>query len=136
MRFVPSMDRVGRFLYASGEPGPVYRGKERLTSSKWVAYVAPVDGQMVTVVMFDHPENPRHPARMFTMPEAFAYVSATLDLDKMPLVIAAGKPLMLRYGVAVWDGDLDRKRIERTYEAWLALETMANDVKNLRTAPL
>jgi hypothetical protein len=122
MRFVQSMDRVGRFLFASGQPGPVYRGKERLTPSKWVAYVAPVNGQWVTVAMFDHPDNPRQPATMFTMPESFAYISATLNLKKQPLVIPAGKPLELCYGVALWDGDVDRETIERTHATWLELD--------------
>ncbi len=125
MRFVESMDGNGRFVYAASKPGPVVRGEERVTASKWVAYVAAVDGKPVTVAMFDHPSNPRHPGAMFTMPVRFAYISATLDLAKRPLEIAAGRPLLLRYGVALWDGATDRETIESTYAAWLELEAQS-----------
>ncbi len=121
IRFVESMDRVGRFVSATGKPGVVFRGKERLTRTKWVAYVAPAGGKTVTVAMFDHPQNPRHPATMFTMPEHFAYISVTLGLHKEPLTIQAGKPVVLRYGVAVWDGEVDAAAVERLYSRWVRL---------------
>jgi len=121
MRFVESMDRVGRFFHAAGKEGHVVRGTERLTRTKWVAYVAPAGGKTVTVAMFDHPENSRHPATMFTMVEHFAYVSATLNLKKEPLKLEAGKPLALRYGVAVWDGEVGAEEIERLYRRWVRL---------------
>ena len=74
----------------------------------------------MTVALFDHPQNPRHPARMFTMAKPFAYLSATLNLWKEPLKIEAGKPLDLKYAVAVWDGEVDDARVERLYEKWVA----------------
>lgn len=121
MRFVQWMDKNARFVYASGEPGPVVRGKERVTPSKWVACIASADGKTATAALFDHPANPRHPAQMFTMPEAFAYCSATLNLWKQPLAVEAGKPLVLTYGVAFCDGEADRATIEQLYRTWLQL---------------
>ena len=35
----------------------------------------------MTVAMFDHPTNVRHPANWFTMTEPFAYLCATLGLQ-------------------------------------------------------
>jgi hypothetical protein len=117
MRLLASMDG-GQFLYASGQPGMVVRGDERNTPSAWCAITGPADGKVVTVALFDHPANPRHPAVMFTMARPFAYQSATLNLWKQPMKVSADAPLDLRYGVAVWDGKIERAEIERAYEEW------------------
>ncbi len=122
MRFVQSMDKVGRFFNATGKEGAVVRGKERLTPTKWMAYTAPASGKTVTVAMFDHPDNPRHPAKIFTMPAHFAYISATLNLWKEPLTLEAGKALVLRYGVALWDGEVTAEEVEKVYQKWAAFE--------------
>jgi hypothetical protein len=120
-RFVPVMDKVGTFLNSDNATGAVVRGTEKMTPANWCAYTAPVDGKPVTFAMFDHSANPRHPAQMFTMTAPFAYLSATLNLWKQPLLIKAGEPLNLRYGVAVWDGQIDRLEIEKVYRHWLTL---------------
>jgi hypothetical protein len=118
MRFVTSMDKGGRFDNASGKEGQVVRGTEKLTPAAWCAYFAKADGKPVTVAMFDHPANPRHPAAWFTMTKPFAYLAATLNLSKEPLTLTAGKPLTLQYGIAVWDGHVKRGRIEKTWKEW------------------
>ena len=57
----------------------------------------------------------------------FAYLSATLDLDKEnglskeALTISRDKPLEVKYGVAAWDGEVDKAEIERAYQTWLQL---------------
>jgi len=122
LRMVESMDGVGEFTYASGEPGPIVRGTERVTPSTWAAYTAPVGGRTVTVALFDHPKNARHPAGMFTMPAPFAYLSATPNVWKEPLEIKSCQPLVLRYAVALWDNHPDRQTIEALYQRWLARE--------------
>lgn len=120
VRFVTSMDGTGKFRTDSGQLGEVVRGTERVGPAKWCAYSAPVDGKSVTLALFDSPHNPRHPAPMFTMTAPFAYVSATLNLWKQPLVLKAStSPLILRYGIALWDGDVDQQVIERLYAKWV-----------------
>jgi hypothetical protein len=123
MRFVQSMDTGGRFFNADGKPGEIVRGDERLTPVKWCAYTAKADGKPVTVAIFDHPKNLRYPAKMFTMSTPFAYLSATRNEWKEPITIKAGKPLDLRYGVAVWDGTVDKKAVEKLYQHWLKLSS-------------
>jgi hypothetical protein len=71
--------------------------------------------------MFDDPKNPRHPATWFTLDKPFAYMSATLNLSRQPLVIEAGKPLELRYAAAVWDGKIDAAKIAALYRQAIAL---------------
>jgi len=119
-RFIKSMDLAGRHFNAAGKKGTVFRGDERLLRSTWCAYTANADGKPVTVAMFDHPQNPRHPATWFTMTKPFAYLSATLNLHKEPLKVVSDKPLVLRYAVAVWDGIIGQDQISKLYQHWTA----------------
>jgi hypothetical protein len=108
MRFVVSMDKGGQFVNADGKTDVSGTNNAR---SAWCAYSASADGKPVTVAMFDSPANSRHPATWFTMDQGFAYLSATLDLSRQPLVIEPDKPLKLRYHVAVWDGKVGAAKI-------------------------
>jgi hypothetical protein len=113
MRFVQSMDKGGAFRNADGKTGVEGTNDVR---SRWCAYAAAADGKPVTVAMFDCPRNPRHPATWFTMDSAFAYLAATLNLSKQPLVIESAGPLELRYAVALWDGHVEADTIEKLYQ--------------------
>lgn len=118
-RFVRSMDADGQFRNADNKPGEIFRGEEELVRSNWCAYTATADGKLVTVAMFGHPENPRHPATWFTMAKPFAYLSATLNLHEEPMKVDSEKPLVLCYGVALWDGRVSNEKIEQAYRWWL-----------------
>ena len=121
MRFIRSMDATGEFRNPDNDPGTIFRGEERLRRSRWCAYTARADGKLVTVAMFDDPDNPRHPATWFTMAKPFAYMSATLKLHEEPLKVLKGKPLVLRYGVALWDGRAEISQIDALYKQWIAM---------------
>ena len=119
MRFVESMDNGGEFRNSSGKTGEIVRGDERLTRAKWCALTAKAEGEPVTVAMFCHPDNLRHPTHWFTMSNPFAYLSATMNLHREPLKIASGEPLKLRYAVALWDGRVEDSRIDQLYRRWV-----------------
>lgn len=119
MRFVASMDTKGEFRSSSGTRGKVYRGTERLGKGKWCAYTAEADGKVVTVAAFADPRNVRSPALWFTMTKPFAYISAVLNLHEKELRIEAGEPLVLRYGLALWDGRAATNRIKQARQKWL-----------------
>lgn len=119
MRFVEAMDG-GVFENAAADPGAVVRGEERLMAGRWCAYRAAANGRDLTVAAFDHPENIRS-ATWFTMPRPFGYLSATLRAHEMPLTIEAGRPLVLRYAVAAWDGHATSEEIQRLYLRWLGM---------------
>ncbi len=123
MRFLVSMDTGGRFFNADDSPGEDVNG-QRLTGVKWCAYTAKANGKPVTVAIFDHPFNLRRPAKMFSMTTPFAYLSATLNAWKEPITLKADQPLDLRYGVALWDGEVDKARVEKMYRSWLFLATV------------
>jgi hypothetical protein len=122
MRFIRSMDADGEFRNPDNDPGVIFRGEERLSRSRWCAYTAKADGKLVTAAMFDHPNNPRHPATWFTMAKPFAYLSATMRLHEQSLKVLSGKPLVLRYGVALWEGRVETAQIDELYKQWLAMQ--------------
>ncbi|MCL5281297.1 MAG: PmoA family protein [Planctomycetes bacterium] len=124
LRFIRSMDATGEFRNPDNAPGAIFRGEERLTRSTWCAYTAQANGKTVTVAMFDHPDNPRHPATWFTMAKPFAYLSATLRLHEEPLKLVSGKALILRYAVVLWDGRPETTQIDRLYKQWVAMPTV------------
>jgi hypothetical protein len=119
MRFVESMDKGGRFFSPSNEAATELRGTEQLVRAPWCAFTAKVDDKQVTIAMFADPKNPRHPATWFTMNAPFAYLAATLDLEREKLTISQENPLKASYGVAVWDGEIPHDQVESAYQQWL-----------------
>lgn len=121
MRFVKSMDNASTFTFADpNAKGLTVRGDEKLTPSAWAACTGAVDGNTVTVAMFDHPDNTR-PALWFTMGKPFSYLSATINLWKDPMVVKAGEELDVCYGIAVWDGKATREQIDAAWGHWKKL---------------
>jgi hypothetical protein len=118
MRFLPSMDKGGKSFNADGKAGVQATNAIR---SRWCAYSAAVEGKPVTVAVFDHPANPRQPATWFTMEDPFAYLAATLNLKKEPLTLKEDRPMLLRYGVALWDGTAGAQEIDGLYGRWVEL---------------
>ena len=117
MRFVQEMDTGGRFFNSTGADGEIFNGDERLTTCRWVAYTANVEGQPVTVAMFDHPSNPR-PMVAFTMGDAggpFAFISATMNYHRESMELKAGQSFAFKYRIALWDGDVLPEIVERAY---------------------
>jgi hypothetical protein len=118
MRFDETMDKGGRFFNSTGKnDGATVNGDERLTPCRWMAYTAKLNGQPVTVALFDHPSNPV-PMTVFTMGDAggaFAYMSATVNLHRKPVELKAGQSFVAKYRVAVWDGEVTPEIVEKTY---------------------
>ena len=130
MRFVRSMDGKCKFFNPTGKPGKVFRGDERLVRADWCACTGKIDGHPVSVAIFDHPDNPRHPATWFTMAKPFAYLAATLNLHEEPMELQQDRPLDVAYGVALWDGKVTADEVQKTYRNWLEqIEKMAQSSK-------
>ena len=119
IRFIESMDGVGRFFSATSDPGQLVRGTERVVPAKWCAYTAPAGQKPVTIALFDHPQNVRHPAGMFTMLQPFSYLSATPNVWNNPLAIANGEAADWVYGVALWDGETTPTAVAELYQRWV-----------------
>jgi len=121
------MDTGGQFRNAEGKTGVQETNDKQAV---WCAYNASADGKPVTLAMFDYPDNERHPATWFTMDNPFAYLSATLGLHKEPLKIVSGKPLVVRYGVALWDGQVQPEQIDKLYKRWAGWRLQSEKVEN------
>ncbi len=119
MRFLASMEG-GRFFNADDKTAELVRGKGPFVQTKWCAYTAKADDKPVTVAIFDHPAN-RPAATIYTKSKPFIYLSATLNEWQKPVTVKAGKPLDLCYGIAVWDGEVDKQTVEKLYERWVKL---------------
>jgi len=117
MRFIPSMDRTGTFMCGKTKFGRANIDDKQLIQAPWCAYTAEVNSKPVTVAMFSHPSNVR-PATWFIMLSPYALFSGTLSLNTTPLVLNRDQTMVLRYGVAVWDGAPSSDRIEEVYKNW------------------
>ena len=118
MRFVESMDKVGKMITADNKNSRSVTGHTWVAPARWMAYTAPVEGKTVTVAIFDHPQNPRFPGGIFHMTTPFAYLSATLGLADKTYEVKPEKPLHLRYCAALWDGEVGPETIEAVYRLW------------------
>ena len=123
MRFVPAFAGASRFAFLGGGEARGVRGDERLTPGRACAATARVEGKPVTVVVFDHKDNPR-PALWFTMGTPFAYVSATQGLMDKPQQLAKGQSWSLSYGVACIDGEADESRLAALEKRWQAIAAL------------
>lgn len=130
MRFPEWMDQAGTFIHSDADAAKpdTVRGTEQLTKGAWCAYHVKGPEHEVTVAMFSHPENPR-PALFFTMSKPFSYLSATHNWWKEPMEVKPGEGVRLVYGVAAWDGKVDRETIAKMYEAWKPVALAPADIK-------
>jgi hypothetical protein len=117
MRFLPAWAGKAGFLWQNAAAPPAVGSPEKVTPGQWCAVTCEIDGRQITLLMIDHPGNPR-PASWFTMGQPFCYLSATLGLDTKPMELAAGESLTLRYGLAMMAGPADHARLEKLAEAW------------------
>ena len=122
LRFLEEMDTGGRFFSDTDKnEKEIVRGDEALTRCRWMAYTAKLDGEPVTVAVFDHPSNPV-PMTAFTMgdaSDAFAYLSAAMNLHRVPVELKSGGTFAVKYRVAVWDGEVPPETIEAKYREFV-----------------
>jgi hypothetical protein len=100
----------GSIRSSAGEKDAACWGKR----AAWVEYAGPVEGRHVSVAIFDHPENPRHPtwwhARDYGLFAANPF--GKHDFEQAParsgdLTIKPGESLRLRYRVSIADRERD-----------------------------
>lgn len=96
----------------------------RWIKGAWLAYVYyPEEGKQVTVAVYDHPGNPRHPKNWcgLNKPYEFGYVGPGLNLDNDPYTVRAGHPMKLRYCAAAWDGKVGKTEVAAVMAKWCEL---------------
>ncbi len=96
-------------------------------AAEWVDYWGPVKDQTVGVAIFDHPSNPRHPARWhvrtYGLFAANPFGLRQFDktaADSSDLKIAAGGRVNFRYRFVFHAGDDQQAGIAARYQAYAA----------------
>lgn len=106
---------------SEGQTGKDIWGKR----AKWVDYSAEIEGKVVGVAIFDHPDNPRHPtwwhAREYGLIAANPF--GIHDFEKKPesagdLTIAADKSVTFRYRFVFHEGDAEAAKIAELYKQY------------------
>ncbi|MCS7264938.1 MAG: PmoA family protein [Armatimonadetes bacterium] len=113
---------LGTIVNSEGKEGP----KEcDGSSARWCAYTGRLNGRQgeATIVMMDHPKNPRYPTPFFCMNEPFGFLAAAFSRNE-PFVISADNsenPVTFRYRIIVAQGGLDRNLVERLFDEFSEL---------------
>jgi hypothetical protein len=93
----------------------------------WIDNYGPVDGEVVGIAIFDHPNNLRHPtrwhARTYGLLAANPFGEHHFPKDASApeqgvVTLADGGELTLRYRVLLHAGDPDQARITKAYQAF------------------
>jgi hypothetical protein len=132
--FEEPADKPGRFLDADGNVtevpvlnnegvNGVYRNAEGITGSDvwgkrspWVALRAEKDGEVITVVIFDHPKNPNYPAwshaRGYGLFASNNFGGRAVDKNSTPvkLELQSGEKMVFKHKVGI-GGDLTDEQI-------------------------
>jgi hypothetical protein len=117
LRFIEPFDKTARRQNAAGAAYTPAAGPE-VTPARWGSTSQTVNGRDFTVTLFNDPGN-AGPPRIFSMLNAFNYLSATQGLDENPLVYKSGDVFRLRYLVTVHMGARTAEDLDRRQGAWL-----------------
>ena len=111
----------GYMLNSEGITGAACWGKK----AKWIDYSGLVEGEILGVAMFDHPENPRHPtwwhARDYGLVAANPF--GIHNFERKPkgtgnLKILKGSDITFRYRFLFHEGDAEGAKIAARYANW------------------
>jgi len=91
----------------------------------WCDYYGPVDGKIVGVAIFDHPDNPRHPTTWHVRDYGLfaANPFGLHEFEKRPagagdMVIPAGQSVTFKYRFYLHEGDEQQARVAEMYQEY------------------
>lgn len=111
----------GSILSSTGERNGACWGKR----AAWVEYAGPVGGTPISVAIFDHPQNPRHPtwwhARDYGLFAANPF--GRHDFEGAPagagkLTVAAGDSVRFRYRLVITEGARSAPDLDAAFNAY------------------
>jgi hypothetical protein len=117
LRLPVEFDHAAQHQNSEGLP---YSAAQRgdVTAARWSAVSHTINGHEVTIALFNRPSNAGQ-SRFFTMLDAFAYLSATQNLDQAPLTYSAGDMFRIDYLLTVSPGRRNREVLTQRYDRWL-----------------
>jgi hypothetical protein len=114
----------GYMLNSEGVTGANCWGKR----AKWIDYSGLVEGKILGIAMFDHPDNPRHPtgwhARSYGL--CSANIFGKRHFEKLPdknagnYLLKKGQSITFKYRLYWHAGKGEVKKIEAQYRQWVA----------------
>ena len=114
----------GHMLNSEGVKDSACWGKR----AKWVDYSGRVEGKLLGVAMFDHPDNPRHPtswhARTYGL--CSANIFGKRHFERLPdknagnYTLKKGQSLSFKYRLYWHIGKGESNKIEAQYRQWVA----------------
>ena len=127
LRLAPTLRLTGGAAQGSARNSDGVTGKDVWGKrAKWIEYSGPIDGETVGVVIYDHPDNPRHPtwwhAREYGLVAANPFGRRAFEGKRQQagdLVIQKGESIHLRYRIVIHDGAWDVKRLEAAFAEWI-----------------
>jgi hypothetical protein len=120
---VPRLDNTGvtgDYLGSDGKTGDDVWG----TRGPWMSLMGTVDGEPVTVAIFDHPSSQGHPtywhARGYGLFAANPIGRHAFDPKQPPnvLTLEPGKSATFRYRILVSDAKMTRDELQKAYDAF------------------
>jgi Methane oxygenase PmoA len=92
----------------------------------WCDYYGPVNGKIVGIAIFDHPNNPRHPTTWHVRDYGLFAVNpfGLHDFEKKPahagdLTIPKGQSITFRYRFYLHEGDEKQAKVAETYNDYI-----------------
>jgi hypothetical protein len=83
-------------------------------TAKWCDYSGPITNQAIEgISLMDHPSNPNHPTGFHVRSDGWMGTSLTLN---DPRIVEPGKPLKLRYGLYVHNGQPSVAELNKAWE--------------------
>jgi hypothetical protein len=117
LRFPRAFDLVAKHQNSAGVP---YSAEQKwdVTPAQWSAVSHVLNGHDVLVALFNQPAN-KGECKFFTMLNAFAYLSATQDLEKTPLEYGPGDKFSLCYLLTLYTEAKSREFLAQRQQLWL-----------------
>ncbi len=115
---------VARFMVSSGETN---RAKANHTEQRWIYLGAPVNGKLAGLAILSHPTNFRAPEKVRLHEQMPYFVFAPAISGDFQITPQA--PFKAHYRVVVFDGEPDRARLDRLWNAFASTEPVAASLK-------
>ena len=127
MRLAPPLRLDGNLVHGSYLTSEGLKDGEAWgTRASWGASSGMLEGSPVTVLMFDHPDNPNHPtwwhARSYGLLAANPFGRQDFEGKESPsgaVLALDGVPIRFRYRVLILDDEVDSEDVERRWDQWL-----------------
>ncbi|MGC8744617.1 MAG: PmoA family protein [Verrucomicrobiia bacterium] len=113
----------GHIIQSTGVKDNATWGKR----AEWCDYYGPVDGKIVGIAIFDHPDNPRHPTYWHVRDYGLfaANPFGIHDFEKKPsgtgdMKIPAGKSVTYKYRIYIHQGNETEAKVAEKYKEYIS----------------